>query len=202
MTKKRSKGLFIVFSIVLAICLLACFVNFTYPLSLDGNYYSYSSFVDNLKLGEDVSSSLRIVYRAEQNEDEITNNYDELRVLTMLELEEIVKGEGYKDVSVTTYGEDGILIEVGNILTVDDKNIVSSLIGNPATISFSTEADSTKSFAGSNHIKNVESMQYNNPETGEISYVVVIEFKDEYKNMIREASKSKTVSIYLWQALQ
>lgn len=194
MTKNRSKSLFVIFSILLVVCLIACFVNFTFPLSLDGNYYSYSSFVDNLKLGEDVSSSLRIIYRAEQDENEITTNYNELRTSTISALTEIVKAEGYKDVAVTEYGEDGILIEVGNILTEEDEAVVERLIGNPATISFST---SEGEFAGAKHIKSVESMQYNNPETGEVSYIVVVEFKSEFKSMIAEKTKDQKVSINL-----
>ncbi len=197
MTKNRSKSLFVIFSIILVICLIACFVNFTYPFSLNGNIYSYSSFVDNLKLGEDVSSSLRIVYRAELGENEVDTNYDELRASTMLDLEKIIKAEGYKDVAISAYGEDGIVVEVGNILTYDDKNIVTSLIGNPATISFSTESDGSNPFAGAKHIKSVDSMQYNNPETGEVSYLVVVEFKDKYKSMIEEKSTDSTLYIYL-----
>ena len=70
MTKKRSKSLFVVFSIILVICLIACFVNFTYPLSINGNYYSYSSFVSNVKMGEDIGNSLRIVYSTKVPEGE------------------------------------------------------------------------------------------------------------------------------------
>ena len=124
MTKKRSKSLFILFSILLVLCLVACFVNFTYPLSVNGNYYSYSNFVSNLKLGEDVSRSLRIVYRAEQSEDEINTKYNELRVATMNDLAEIVKAEGYKDVTVAEYGEDCIVVQVGNLLTIEDKKSI------------------------------------------------------------------------------
>ena len=197
MTKKRSKSLFVLFSIILVVCLIACFVNFTYPLSVKGNYYSYSNFVDNLKLGEDVSSSLRIVYRAEQGEDEISTNYNELRDSTMLDLKNIVKAEGFKDVAVSAYGQDGIVIQVGNLLTEEDRSIVTSLIGNPATISFSAESDGSKPFAGAKHIDSVKPIQYNNPENGEVSYVVELKFKDEYKAMIEEESSSKTIYIYL-----
>ena len=196
MTKNRSRSLFILFSILLVVCLVACFVNFTYPFTVKGNYYSYSNFVSNLKLGEDISSSLRIVYRAEQGEDELTTNYNELRQSTMKDLKDIVEAEGYRDVSVAEYGTDGILIQVGNLLTIDDKNAVESLIGNPTAISFSTETDGAKPFATAKHIKSVDSMQYNNPETGDISYIVVVQFKDAYKDMIEKATTSKTVYIY------
>ena len=197
MTKKRSKSLFVLFSILLVICLFACFVNFTYPFSLNGNYYSYSNFVSNLKLGEDVSSSLRIVYRAEQGEDELTTNYNDLRTSTMNDLKEIVQAEGYKDVTVAEYGDDGIVVNVGNLLTIEDKTAVESLIGNPATISFSTNSDGSSPFATAKHIKNVSSQQYNNSETGEVSYIVIVQFKDEYISMIADATSSKTVYIYL-----
>ena len=197
MTKNRSRSLFIIFSILLVVCLIACFVNFTYPFSLKGNYYSYSNFVSNLKLGEDISSSLRIVYRAEQGEDELTTNYNQLRQSTMEDLKDIVVAEGYKDVSVTEYGDDGIVVQVGNLLTIDDKDAVESLIGNPTAISFSTESDGSKPFATAEHIKSVESMQYNNPENGEVSYIVVVKFKSKYVDMIEDATTSKTVYIYL-----
>lgn len=197
MTKNRSKSLFVIFSILLVICLIACFVNFTYPLSIKGNYYSYSCFVDNLKLGEDISSSLKIIYRAELGEFETSTNYNELRVATMESLKDIVKGEGFKDVTVAEYGDDGIVIQVGSLLTYEEKNSVTSLIGNPATISFSTESDGSNPFAGAKHIKSVEASQYNNSETGEVSYVVILSFEDEYKQMIEEKTSGKTVYIYM-----
>jgi len=196
MTKKRSKSLFVLFSILLVVCLVACFVNFTYPFSLNGNYYSYSNFVSNLKLGEDVGSSLRIVYRAEQNEDELNTNYNDLRLSTMNALKDIVKAEGYKDVTVAEFGEDGIAIQVGNLLTNDDKQIVESLIGKPAAISFSTNSDGAEPFAVGKHVKSAKAQQFNNPENGEIAYYVLLEFKDEYKDMIAEKSSGKTVYIY------
>ncbi len=197
MTKKRSKSLFVLFSILLVICLIACFVNFTYPLSVKGNYYSYSNFVENLKLGEDVSSSLRIIYRAEQGENETASNYNELRKSTMNDLKNILAEEGYKDVTVSEYSEDGIAVQVGNLISDEDQSMVESLIGNPAVISFSTESDGKETFAGAKHIKSVESMQYNNPETGEVSYVVVLQFKEDYVSMVQEKTTGKTVYIFL-----
>ena len=185
MTKKRSKSLFVVFSIILVVCLIACFVNFTYPLAIKGNYYSYSNFVSNLKLGEDVSSGLRIVYRAEADENESATNYNALRTATMEDLKEIVKDQGYKDVTVAEYGDDGIIIQIGNILTVDDKNTVESLIGNPTAISFSTDSAKEKIFATGKDIKNVTTGS-NTGENGELIYFTLVEFKDEIKALAAE----------------
>lgn len=198
MTKKRSKSLFVLFSILLVVCLFFCFVNFTYPFAIKGNYYSYSNFVANLKLGEDVSSSLKIVYRAEMHdENEIDSNYNELRTSTMRALKDIVEAEGYRDVYVAEHGTDGIVIQIGNLLSVEDKNSVEGLIGNPASISFSTETDGSNPFATAKHIKSVEALQSNNSETGEVYYVVALEFESQYVNMISSASSGKTVYIYL-----
>ena len=45
MTKNRSKMLIIFLAIILTIGLVASFVSFTYPLSIGGVKYKYSSFV-------------------------------------------------------------------------------------------------------------------------------------------------------------
>jgi len=185
MTKKRSKSLFVVFSIVLVICLIACFVNFTYPLAVKGNFYSYSNFVSNLKLGEDVSNGLRIVYRADQNEDETTTNYEDLRQSTIDSLKEIVQSEGYKDVHVAKYGEDGIVIQVGNLLTKDDENAVANLISNPTSISFSSDSAKEKIFATGKDIKKVTTGS-NVSETGEMIYFTLVEFNNNIKSLVKE----------------
>jgi len=185
MTRKRSKSLFVIFSILLVICLIACFVNFTYPLAVKGNFYSYSNFVSNLKLGEDVSNGLRIVYRADQNEDETTTNYEDLRQSTIDSLKEIVQSEGYKDVHVAKYGEDGIVIQVGNLLTKDDENAVANLISNPTSISFSSDSAKEKIFATGKDIKKVTTGS-NVSETGEMIYFTLVEFNNNIKSLVKE----------------
>lgn len=193
MTKKRSKSLFVVFGIILAICLIACFVNFTYPLSLKGNYYSYSNFVTNLKFGEDVSEGLRIVYRAESNETEAATNYNSLRNSTMEDLKDIVKAQGYKDVTVAEYGDDGIVVHVGNILTIEDVNTIESLIGNPTAISFSSDSAKNEIFATGKDIKNVTTGS-NAAEDGSMIYYTLIEFNDNIKDIAAEKGKE---SVYI-----
>ena len=185
MTKKRSKSLFVVFSIILVVCLIACFVNFTYPLAIKGNYYSYSNFVSNLKFGEDVSAGVRIVYRAEAEETEAATNYNNLRNSTMEDLKDIVKSQGYKDVTVTAYGDDGIVVQVGNILTNEDKNTVESLIGNPTAISFSSDSAKNEIFATGKDIKNVTTGS-NTGENGELIYYTLIEFNENIKTLAAE----------------
>ena len=170
MTKKRSKSLFVVFSILLVICLIACFVNFTYPLALGGNYYSYSNFVSNLRLGEDVSAGLKIVYRAEAGEFETATNYNELRVSTMNDLKEIVQSEGYKDVTVAEYGDDGIVVHVGNILNKEDVSSIKNLIGNPIELSFSMDSAKTDIYATAKDINYVTTGS-NVAENGEMMLI-------------------------------
>ena len=198
MTKKRSKSLFVVFTIILVVCLIACFVNFTYPLTVNGNYYSYSSFISNIKLGEDVGNSLRIVYRADLPENESLTTYTNLRNSTMSDLKRIVQSEGYKDVTVSTYGEDGISIQIGNILTVEDQVAIKNLIGSPAAISFSTNSDGSNPFMKRECVEDVYATTGAKAQgSAEQAYYVVIDFKDECVEQLVEKSKSSTIYIFL-----
>ena len=194
MTRKRAKSLFVIFAILLVICLIACFVNFTYPFSIGGTYYSYSNFVSNIKTGEDIGNSLRIIYRAELPENESVTNYNKLKTHTLDRLKEVVQGEGFKDVSVSAYGEDQIAVQIGNILTEEDKNSIVALIGNPATISFSTNRDGSEPFAKSGCIKDVTTVSGSNE--GKMYYYVVLEFKDDFKSKIAEISADNTIYVY------
>lgn len=184
MTKKRSKSLFVLFSIILVICLIACFVSFTYPLAIKGNYYFYSNFVENLKLGEDVSNSIRIVYETE----DVSTNYNELRRSTMNDLKKIVTDEGFKDVTVAEYGERGISIQIGNILSEEDESRITSLIGKPISISFSTDEAKSDIFATGKDIKAVTAGS-NPTQTGEMMYFTMVEFNDEIKDTVIEKGK-------------
>lgn len=194
MTKGRSRSLFILFSIVLILCLVACFVNFTYPLSVKGNYYSYSNFVSNLKLGEDVGDSLRIVYRAKQDENQDETKYYELMDSTIDSLEDIVQSQGYKDVTVTRAGDDQIIVTVGNILSKDDVSEVESLIGNPTSISFSSDSAKENIFATAKDIKSVTAGSNVSQETGEMFYYTMIQFKN---NKIAEVEEKGQQTIYI-----
>ena len=64
MTKNRSKMLIIFLSLVLIIGLVASFVSFTYPLSIGGVKYKYSSFVNELVLGSDINEGVLFEYQA------------------------------------------------------------------------------------------------------------------------------------------
>jgi len=195
MTRKRSISLFVIFAIVLSVCLVACFVNFTYPLAVNGNYYSYSNFVSNIKLGEDVGKSLRIVYRAELPENESATTYNVLRNHTMDSLKQIIQDQGYSDVTVSAYGDDSISVQIGNILTEEDINSLKTLVGNPATISFSTNSDGSEPFAKGECIESVTATSYTNE--GVVTYYVLLEFKDSHKSMMAEKSAENTIYIYL-----
>lgn len=189
MTKKRSKCLFVLFSIILVVCLIACFVNFTYPFAVNGNYYLYSNFVSNVKMGEDIGNSLRIIYDTTVPENEDSTNLTSLRLSTLSDLKEIVQSEGYKDVSTNLYGETQICITIGNILTDEDKDTILSLIGAPGAISFSTDSAKENIFATRKDIKNVTSGAGIGTD-GSKGYSVIIEFNDDVKSMVEEKGES------------
>ena len=184
MTKRSSRCLFIVFAIILVVCLIASFVNFTYPFSVKGNYYSYSSFLSNIKLGEDLDSSVRIVYRTETDVDD----YDKQRESTKHELREILNAEGYYDVNLADYGDDGILLTVGNLLNKEEENKVLDLFSNPANISFAMENDATKAFANAKDVKSVTAKSGQTYAEDGVNIInvnyVEIEFKDSTKDRI------------------
>lgn len=189
MTKKRSKCLFVLFSIILVVCLIACFVNFTYPLSVNGNYYSYSNFVSNVKMGEDIGNSLRIIYSTKVPDGEDVSNSTELKLSTMKDLKAIVQSEGYKDVATNVYGEDLICITIGNLLEDEDKDRILALIGAPGAITFSTDSAKEDVFATRKDIKNVTSGAGVGTD-GSKGYSVVIEFNDDVKEMVAKKGES------------
>ena len=204
MTKRHSKGLFVVFSILLAIGIIACFVNFTYPFSMNGKYYSYSSFVSNMKLGEDVGKSYRIVYRAESHDEDNNTNYTGLKDSTITKLKSILQGEGYRDVTITG-SDDRIVLQIGNIINDTDISNIDTLIGEPQTISFymSEKSETNKPFATYKDITNVSALDYydNNPTSdtyGQTLYCVRVDFKEELKDTIANlTADGGTMYIYL-----
>ncbi len=201
MTKRRSKSLFVIFAIVLVICLIATFVNFTYPFSINGKYFSYTNFVSSLKLGEDVGQTYRIIYRAELLDDEVSSSYDKLTKSTMEDLLKIVQNQGFKDATVSKYGDDKIMLQVA-VGSEDDISNLTSLVGDPARISFSMSQDAKKAFVDADNIKAVTSQSYYNQETGSMLYYVRIDFNDDVKESVEEATKDGgTVYIYFGEEL-
>ena len=140
MTKKRSRNLIIFLSIILVVGILASFVSFTYPFAVKGNYYSYSSFINELVLGADISDGVIITYRADLPEGEQADVYDNYMNNTLLGIEEILTKAGYRDNSVVRKGENEIHVSVGNIEDYEDRQSVLSLIGNPQKLRFSKES--------------------------------------------------------------
>ncbi len=192
MTKKRSRNLFIVFAIILVICLVACFVNFTLPFPINGNYYSYTSFISSLKMGEDISSSLRIVYSASVRDDTKASDFSSLKKSTMETIKGLIQGEGYKDVTVAEMGEDEIVVTIGNISSKEDSDAISSLVDEMYLLTFSTNSDGSNPFAyGNKHVKSIEAKETSG------QYYIVVEFKDEYKSLANEMTSGQTLYMFL-----
>lgn len=180
MTKKHSKCLFVVFAILLVVFLFASFVGFTYPLAVNGNYYTYSNFISNLRLGEDIGTSVRFIYRAEPVKGQDETQFADLKVATIDGLYDIIQGQGFQDVNIAEYGNDCILVQVGNILSDEDKSEITSLIGNPEKITFSAKSDGSDPFADGQDIKKVTTAQQNSG--ADVYYFINIEFKDSVKD--------------------
>ncbi len=176
MTKKRSRFLFVLFTIILVILLLATFLNFTYPLSINGNYYSYTSFLNGFRLGGDIGNSVRIVYITEKRDAGSESEIESLRLSTINEIKEILNTAGYLDATVVPFGDKDIEVQVG-ATNKKDVDTINNLIGAPTDITFSTEKDG-EAFADGSKIKKIWTTTFTN--AGEIYYPIIVEFKDEY----------------------
>ena len=84
MTKNRSKMLIIFLTLILTVGLVASFVSFTYPLSIGGVKYRYSSFVNELVLGSDISEGVIFEYQANARYTSDEENYDKLMQNTLM----------------------------------------------------------------------------------------------------------------------
>lgn len=202
MTKRRSINIIIFLCIILVIGLLASFVSFTYPLSINGNYYRYSSFVNELVLGADISDGVAITFRADLPSGEAESQYDDFKSSTILQLETILQDAGYKDSSVTSLGTDKIYVEVGNANTYQDKQEVISLIGQPEKIKFSKNSDANTSDNSDIAGKYVESVSVKSQDNGNATiYYVDIKFDKKGKEKLKSLSQtivSESGTLYMY----
>ncbi len=164
MTKNRSKMIIICLSIILIIGLVASFVSFTYPFSVNNATYKYSSFVNELVLGSDVSDGVFIEYEARIRDEENTDNsgYNKLLDNTIYELNDIIKDSGFKDSTVVKKGATGIRVEVGGIVNKDDSNQIIELIGQPSELIFSTSQDASGEFMTGEGVASIEAKEMSN----------------------------------------
>ena len=187
MTKNRSKMLIIFLTLILIVGLVASFVSFTYPLSIGGVKYKYSSFVNELVLGSDISEGVLIEYQANVRSDADEDNYNKLMDNTLAGLRNILDDSGFKNSTISRNGDNGIRIEVGGINDKDDSDEVISLIGEPKQLVFSSSTSPDDAFMTGNYISKVEAKQASNGI--ETAYYVEITFTSEGYDIISKESK-------------
>lgn len=187
MTKNRSKMLIIFLSLVLIIGLVASFVSFTYPLSIGGVKYKYSSFVNELVLGSDISEGVLFEYQANVRENYADEaNYDALMQNTLSGIRDILNDSGFKNSTVSQNGDKGIRVEVGGIINRDDSSEVISLIGSPKQLTFSTSASAEDAFMTGECVASVEAKEMSNGV--QTAYYVEITFTNKGFEIIKEKS--------------
>ncbi len=186
MTKNRSKMLIIFLSLILIVGLVASFVSFTYPLSIGGVKYKYSSFANELVLGSDISEGVLFDYQAKVREDGDTDNYDKLRNQTVEGLKDILDASGFKNSTVALMGDNSVRVEVGGIINQDDVSDVTSLIGSPEQLIFSSSSSVDDKIAGSEILDSVKAKSMaNGVQT--VNYVEFTINKTKYNNGIKTA---------------
>lgn len=190
MTKNRSKMLIICLTLILIVGLVASFVNFTYPFSIGGVKYKYSSFTNELVLGSDIGEGVLIEYQANTRSEADNADYDALMDNTIEGLRDILESSGFKNSTISRNGDNGIRIEVGGIVSKDDSNEVISLIGEPQQLVFSSSTNPDDAFMTGNYIKKVEAKQASNGV--QTAYYVEITFTNEGYDIISKESKKIT----------
>ena len=203
MTKRRSIYILILLSIILAVGLTACFVSFTYPLSINGNYYRYSCFVEELVLGNDIADGVTLTYRASLPKEIGEEDYETSLNNTIYGLTEILHDSGYLDNKVTALGEDKIYVEVGNIGSKEDASTIINLIGNPQKLVFSADStfneDNADNISGRQYVKSVS---VRSQDANVTVYYVDIKFTEQGKQKLADltstiAEDSGTLYMYL-----
>ncbi len=188
MTKNRSKMLIIFLSLILVVGLVASFISFTYPLSVGGVKYKYSSFVNELVLGSDISDGVLFEYKANVRSVADEAHYDKLMNNTLVGLRDILNSSGFKNSTISRNGEDGIRVEVGGIINKDDSAQVRSLIGEPKQLVFSSSTSPDDAFMTGNYIKEVKAKEASNGiET--VHYVEIVFTSEGYDIISRESKK-------------
>jgi len=187
MTKNRSKMLIISLALILIVGFVASFVSFTYPLSIGGVKYRYSSFVNELVLGSDISEGVLFEYQANVRNSADEENYDKLMDNTLSGLRGILNDSGFKN-STIARNENGIRVEVGGIIDEEDSSKVISLIGEPKQLVFSSSTNPDDAFMTGNFIEKVEAKQASNGM--QTAFYVEITFTDEgYETIAKESKK-------------
>lgn len=187
MTKNRSKMLIIFLSLLLIIGLVASFISFVYPFSINGVEYKYTSFVHELVLGSDIGDGVLLEYHANLREDYSQNDdFDSLMEDTIVGLKDILEDSGFKNSTIVRNGESGIRIEVGGIVDKDDSNEVISLIGSPEQLVFSSSESAEDAFMTGEYVSKVEAKQMSNGV--QTVYYVEITFTDAGFEIIKDKS--------------
>ena len=186
MTKNRSKMLIIFLTLILIIGLVASFVSFTYPLSVGGVKYKYSSFANELVLGSDISEGVLIEYKANTRNDSDKDNYSALMQETIIGIKDILRDSGFKNSTVTQNDDDCIRVEVGSIVDRDDQNEVISLIGSPKLLTFSSTTNASDAFMTASEVEKVEAKEFSNGS--QTAYYVEITFTDKGFEIISKKS--------------
>lgn len=188
MTKNRSKMIIICLSIVLVIGLVASFVSFTYPFTVNNATYKYSSFVDELVFGADVSDGVFIEYEARlRSEETDDSNYNKLLNNTIDELDAIISDSGFKNSSVVQKDDNAIRVEIGGIVDKEDSNKIIELIGNPGELVFSSTEKTDGEFMTGEQVESIKVKEYANGVQAVL--MVEITFTDEgFKTMQDETA--------------
>lgn len=183
MTKRRSRNLFILTAILLALCVVLTFVSFSLPFKINGVNYNYVSFADKLKTSVSLENGTYLEYRAELPEGSDEDQKDEYMADTIEKLTDILIINRYYDSKVFSVGDDIIRLEVSTGKDYQERRSLLSLIGSTYLLEFKTDTSSDDSFATGRDIASVKTLDNTNGYFG-----IQIQFNADKYEALRSAS--------------
>lgn len=170
MRKKRSaiiKLSFIVFALIVGV--LACFV----PMKIAGTFFTFKSFIQDIKLGIDLKGGVYAVYDSADDPDQ--SNMDSRLESTRLRLLEMMQAEGYTEATVVREGSR-LRVEAPD---VEDPEALFKILGEPADMVFELYTD--QSTPAENPYTGITGKNVVNAQAGtyEGGYGVYLEFDSE-----------------------
>lgn len=195
MTKKRSKSLFILFTILTAILVVLSFVSFPILFKVGGVFYNYNSFISRINYAFDINGGTVLQYDCTLPEGESESKYEDYRDEVVSTFESILDSMRYYDSVVTKVGDSSVKVEVSSPKDARIVNSIVSFLENPEIMQFKSEqSDTAEPFLTGRDVSKVEVS--NKTQYG--IYGVVIHFDEEAKNILKTKTTNVTeIYIYL-----
>lgn len=196
MNKRTSRRRFITLAIVVVIGILLSVLKFDIPYTDT----TYNGFIRAIPLGLDFRGGVSAVYEASLPADNISADLDSAVDATIVRLQALLEGEGYKESNVSKQGDNKIRVEVAKVTDTED---LFELLGEPANLKFTKKnSPNADAVMTGKHIKNATVGYQDGDGDGVSDYGVVLSFTEEgtrlFADLTEEVAESgETIYIFI-----